>query len=153
MLYLNTNFNMLSWNFMNIETFNYYRLKWYLRCRYAFFLTLEFVLSIWFAFVWFLFHSLGSRGDFKRDVQFQPRVHTNAASHSLCIWLSIPWLHQWFAMCRKLQAESASWNIARVSVKLHTKCSNRKKFHSILFYTVASRKSKSALEQQYKHFI
>lgn len=53
----------------------------------------------------------------------------------------------------KLQAESASWNIARVSVKLRTKCSNRKKFHSILFYTVASRKSKSALEQQYKHFI
>ena len=42
---------------MNIENFNYCILKWYLRCAF-FFLTLEFVLSIWFAFVWFLFHSL-----------------------------------------------------------------------------------------------
>lgn len=49
---------MISRNFMNIKIFNYCKLKWYLRC--AFLPTLEFVLSIWFAFVWFLFHSLGS---------------------------------------------------------------------------------------------
>lgn len=36
-------------------------------------------------------------------------------------------------MCRNLQAESASSNIARVSVKLHTKCSSR---NFILFFLI-----------------
>jgi len=128
---------------MNIENFNYCILKWYLRCAFFFLHRVRAFYLIRFRLVSLSF-APRSRGDFKCDVQFQPRAHTNAVSHSLCTWLSIPRLHQWFAMCRNLQAESAFWNIARVSVKLHTKCSNRKKFHSVLFYTAVFRKNKSA---------
>jgi len=49
-------------------------------------------------------------------------------------------------MCKNLRAESAFWNIARVSVKLHTKCSNIKK-NFILFSLIPHITNKLASEQ------
>lgn len=101
------NFNAISragGNFMNIKSFNYCKLKWYLRRRATPFFSPPSCTSC------FLFDSLSfgfsfirsaHGGDFKRDAQFQPRAPTNAASRSLCIWLSIPRLHQWFRYVRK----------------------------------------------------